>query len=160
MVGNLDSRPPVPARVRGAGPVEGPRGREVGAGPGGRAGRARSWSRRTRASRSIAIVASVVGGLPAAGVVAVFDARGSLLMAAIVFVVAGMLAFRIPAAGRPAPPETSEERPDVPKLSLSGLALPNSTNSFTVLNGLAAFTTMISGEADIACTGVNDFSVE
>jgi predicted MFS family arabinose efflux permease len=73
----------------------------------------------------IAIVSSLVGGLPAAAIVAVFDARGSLLLATAVFVVAGFLAMRIPASPRPAAAETVEERAElaIPSIRYAGTAM-------------------------------------
>ena len=70
-------------------------------------------------------MSSLVGGLPAAGIVAVFDARGSLLLATAVFVVAGFLAMRIPASPRPAAAETVEERAElaVPSIRYAGTAM-------------------------------------
>ena len=86
----------------------------------------------------IAIVSSLVGGLPAAAVVAVFDARGSLLMAVVVFAFAGFLAMRIPASPRPAAPETSEERAE--------LAIPSiryAATAMAVLRGCVGFLTFL-----------------
>ena len=73
----------------------------------------------------IAVVASVAGGLPAAGLVAIFDAQASLLLASIVFALAGVLATRIPSAGRPAEPETTEERAELatPSIVFAGTAM-------------------------------------
>ena len=71
----------------------------------------------------IAIVASLVGGLPAAGVVAVFDARGSLLMATVVFGVRRVPRDAHPRRARPrGPPETSEERAElsIPSIRFAG----------------------------------------
>lgn len=84
----------------------------------------------------ISVVASVVGGLPAAGLVAIFDARWALGMAAAVFVTGGVLAFRIPAAARPAPPETPAEREEltVPSIRFAGTAM-------TVMRGCVGFLT-------------------
>jgi hypothetical protein len=86
----------------------------------------------------IAIVASLVGGLPAAGIVAVFDARGSLLLATVVFVVAGFLALRIPASPRPAKAETVEERAElaIPSIRFAGTAM-------AVLRGCVGFLTFL-----------------
>src|SRR4029079_12627303 len=58
----------------------------------------------------VSVVASLVGGLPAAVAVWLFDPRVSLVVATGVFVLAGFLSLKIPAAGRPAPAETEEER--------------------------------------------------
>jgi predicted MFS family arabinose efflux permease len=86
----------------------------------------------------IAIVASLVGGLPAAGIVAVFDARGSLLLATAVFAVAGFLALRIPASPRPANAETSEERAElaIPSIRYAGTAM-------AVMRGCVGFLTFL-----------------
>src|SRR6185295_11170584 len=45
----------------------------------------------------VSVVASVVGGLPAAAMVALFDAKLSLVVAVAVFALAGVLCTRIPA---------------------------------------------------------------
>jgi predicted MFS family arabinose efflux permease len=86
----------------------------------------------------IAIVASLAGGLPAAAVVAVFDARGSLLMATAVFAFAGFLAMRIPASPRPAPAETVEERAELstPSIRYAGTAM-------AVMRGCVGFLTFL-----------------
>jgi hypothetical protein len=86
----------------------------------------------------IAIVASLLGGLPAAGIVAVFDARGSLVLAAAAFAVAGALAVRIPSAGRPARAETVEERAElaIPSIRFAGTAM-------AVLRGCVGFLTFL-----------------
>jgi predicted MFS family arabinose efflux permease len=86
----------------------------------------------------IAIVASLVGGLPAAGIVAVFDARGSLLLATIVFAFAGLLALRIPASPRPAKSETDEERAElsIPSIRFAATAM-------AVLRGCVGFLTFL-----------------
>ena len=86
----------------------------------------------------IAVIASVAGGLPAAGLAAVFDARFSLLLASLVFVVAGVLSTRIQAAARPAPPETQEERAElaIPSIVFAGTAM-------AVLRGCVGFLTFL-----------------
>lgn len=86
----------------------------------------------------VAVLASVVGGLPAAGLVAVFDAGVALLLATVVFVVAGFLAFRIPAAGKPAAAETPEERSElaVPSIVFAGTAM-------AVMRGCVGFLTFL-----------------
>jgi len=71
-------------------------------------------------------------------VVAIFDARGSLLMATVVFAFAGFLAMRIPASPRPAAPETSEERAE--------LAIPSiryAATAMAVLRGCVGFLTFL-----------------
>ncbi len=86
----------------------------------------------------IAVIASVAGGLPAAGIAAVFDARFSLLLASLVFAVAGVLATRIQAAARPAPPETREERAElaIPSIVFAGTAM-------AVMRGCVGFLTFL-----------------
>jgi len=86
----------------------------------------------------ISVVASLAGGLPAAAIVAVFDARGSLLLATAVFVFAGFLAMRIPAAGKPNPPETVEERAElaIPSIRFAGTAM-------AILRGCVGFLTFL-----------------
>src|SRR4249920_88487 len=56
----------------------------------------------------VSVVASLVGGLPAAVCVWLFSGRVSLVVATIVFAIAVVLCTRIPAAGRPAAVETAE----------------------------------------------------
>lgn len=86
----------------------------------------------------ISIVAALAGGLPAAALVALFDARFSLVLAVFVFVVAGILAMRIPAAARPAPVETVEERQELaaPSIVFAGTAM-------AVLRGGVGFLTFL-----------------
>lgn len=84
----------------------------------------------------VSVVASVVGGLPAAACVALFNAQVSLVVATIVFAVAGVLCTRIPAAGRPASVETDEERIELaaPSIVFSGTAM-------AVMRGCVGFLT-------------------
>ena len=86
----------------------------------------------------IAVVASVVGGLPAAGLVAIFDARASLLLATIVFVFAGVFALRIPGAAHAGPSETVEERAElaIPSIRYAGSAM-------AILRGCVGFLTFL-----------------
>ena len=97
----------------------------------------------------IAVIASVVGGLPAAGLVAVFDARFSLLMASIVFFVAGILATRIQAAARPSAPETVQERAElaIPSIVFAGSAMAVMRGCVGFLTFLLAFLLKARGEA-------------
>jgi predicted MFS family arabinose efflux permease len=78
----------------------------------------------------------VVGGLPAAACIWLFDARVSLVVATGVFVLAGLLSMKIPAAGRPAPVETEEERIELaaPSIVFSGTAM-------AVMRGCVGFLT-------------------
>ena len=96
----------------------------------------------------IAVVASVAGGLPAAGLAAVFDARFSLLLASIVFAVAGVLSTRIQAAARPAPPETVEERAElaIPSIVFAGTAMAVMRGCVGFLTFLLAFLLKARGE--------------
>lgn len=84
----------------------------------------------------VSVVASVVGGLPAAAMVWLFDAQVSLVVAVVVFAVAGFLCTRIPAAGRPAAAETAEERQELaaPSIVFAGTAM-------AVLRGCVGFLT-------------------
>jgi MFS-type transporter involved in bile tolerance (Atg22 family) len=84
----------------------------------------------------VSVVASVVGGLPAAACVALFNAQVSLVAAVIVFAIAGFLCTRIPAAGRPAQVETDEERIELaaPSIVFSGTAM-------AVMRGCVGFIT-------------------
>jgi hypothetical protein len=84
----------------------------------------------------VSVVASLVGGLPAAAAVAILDAKISLVVATGVFVVAGFLAMKIPAAGRPAPLETPEER-----LELAAPSIVFSGTAMAVLRGCVGFLT-------------------
>ncbi|MGZ7018723.1 MAG: MFS transporter [Acidimicrobiia bacterium] len=84
----------------------------------------------------VSVVASVVGGLPAAACVWLFSAQVSLGFATLVFIVAGVLCTRIPAAGRPAAMETLEERQELaaPSIVFSGTAM-------AVMRGCVGFIT-------------------
>ncbi|MGZ4691096.1 MAG: hypothetical protein ACXWAY_15840, partial [Acidimicrobiia bacterium] len=84
----------------------------------------------------VSVVASVVGGLPAAACVWLFSAQVSLGFATLVFIVAGVLCTRIPAAGRPAAMETPEERQELaaPSIVFSGTAM-------AVMRGCVGFIT-------------------
>ncbi len=84
----------------------------------------------------VSVVASVVGGLPAAAAIAVFDARVSLVFATSAFVIAGVLSTKIPAAGRPAPVETRAELGELatPSIVFSGTAM-------AILRGCVGFLT-------------------
>lgn len=86
----------------------------------------------------IVVAASLAGGLPAAALVAVFDASWALLLATAVFVVAGVLSLQIPAAGRPAAAETPEERQELatPSIVFAGTAM-------AVLRGGVGFLTFL-----------------
>ncbi|MGZ6907393.1 MAG: MFS transporter [Acidimicrobiia bacterium] len=99
----------------------------------------------------IAVVASVVGGLPAAGVVAVFDARGSLFLASVVFVLAGVLAMRIPAASHAAVSETVEERAElaIPSIRFAGSAMAVMRGCVGFLTFLLAFLLKARGESPV-----------
>jgi MFS family permease len=96
----------------------------------------------------ISVVASVVGGLPAAGLVAVFDSRWSLILASMVFVVAAFLAFRIPAAARPARDETTAEREELaaPSIVFAGTATAFLRGGVGFLTFLLAFSLKRSGQ--------------
>jgi predicted MFS family arabinose efflux permease len=97
----------------------------------------------------IAVVASVVGGVPAAGLVAVFDARASLVLASGVFVLAGVLATRIPSAGRPAEPETTQERAELstPSILFAASAMAMMRGAVGFLTFLLAFLLKQRGES-------------
>lgn len=96
----------------------------------------------------IAVIASVAGGLPAAGLVALFDARFSLLLASLMFVVAGVLATRIPSAPRPANAETVEERAEmaIPSIVFAGSAMAVMRGCVGFLTFLLAFLLKQQGE--------------
>jgi hypothetical protein len=84
----------------------------------------------------VSVVASVVGGLPAAACVYLFDARVSLVFGTAVFALAGVLCMKIPAAGRPSTVETEEERQELaaPSIVFAGTAM-------AVLRGCVGFLT-------------------
>ncbi len=99
----------------------------------------------------IAVVASVVGGLPAAALVGIFDARFSLLLASVIFVVAGILALRIPSAKHTNPPETVEERAElsIPSIRYAGSAMAVLRFCVGFLTFLLAFVLKQRGESPI-----------
>jgi hypothetical protein len=84
----------------------------------------------------VSVVASVVGGLPAAAAVWLFDAKVSLVVATGIFVLAALLTLKIPAAGRPAPVETAEER-----LELAAPSIVFAGTAMMVLRGCVGFLT-------------------
>jgi MFS family permease len=73
----------------------------------------------------ISIAASVVGGLPCAVLVKTVGGGAALALSAVVFVIAGLLCFRIPASGKPTPTETPEEREELaaPSIVFAGTAM-------------------------------------
>ena len=86
----------------------------------------------------VSVFASILGGLPAAGLVAVVDAGASLFVGSIVFIVAGFLSMRIPNAQREAVPETPEERSELaaPSIVFAGTAM-------SVMRGCVGFLTFL-----------------
>lgn len=96
----------------------------------------------------IAVIASVAGGLPAAAMVAITDARVSLMLASGVFVVAAVLALKIPAAGRVAPVETQEERSELaaPSIVFAGTAMAVLRGGVGFLTFLLAFLLKAAGQ--------------
>ncbi len=96
----------------------------------------------------IGVIASVAGGLPAAGLVALFDARFSLVLASLMFAVAGVLATRIPSAPRLAVPETVEERAEmgIPSIVFAGSAMAVMRGCVGFLTFLLAFLLKQQGE--------------
>lgn len=86
----------------------------------------------------IVVAASLAGGLPAAALVAVFDASWALLLATVVFVVAGVLSLQIPGASRVGEAETPEERQELatPSIVFAGTAM-------AVLRGGVGFLTFL-----------------
>ncbi|HEY7437841.1 MAG TPA: MFS transporter [Acidimicrobiia bacterium] len=73
----------------------------------------------------ISIAASVIGGLPAAALVKLVGGGAALGLSAVVFVIAGLLCFRIPSSGKPTPVETPEEREELaaPSIVFAGTAM-------------------------------------
>jgi MFS family permease len=96
----------------------------------------------------LSVVAAVVGGLPAAALVAVFDAKYALLLATLVFVAAGLLALKIPAAARPAAAETPEERQELtaPSIVFAGTAMAVLRGGVGFLTFLLAFKLKAAGQ--------------
>jgi hypothetical protein len=84
----------------------------------------------------VSVVASVIGGLPAAAAVWLFDPRVSLVVATGVFVLAGLLSLKIPSAGRPAPVETEEER-----LELTAPSIVFAGTAMAIMRGCVGFLT-------------------
>jgi MFS family permease len=99
----------------------------------------------------VAVVASVVGGLPAAALVGIFDARFSLLLASAMFVLAGVLALRIPAAKHVVAPESVEERAElaIPSIRYAGSAMAVLRFCVGFLTFLLAFILKQRGESPI-----------
>lgn len=96
----------------------------------------------------IGVAASIGGGLPAAGIVAVFDARWSLYLAAVVQLAASVCAMRIPHTGSPALAETPDERAglDIPSINLAGTAMAVLRGGVGFLTAFAAFSLKRAGE--------------
>jgi hypothetical protein len=84
----------------------------------------------------VSVVAGVVGGLPAAAAVWLFDPRVSLVVATGVFVLAGLLALKIPASARPATVETEEER-----LELTAPSIVFAGTAMAIMRGCVGFLT-------------------
>jgi MFS family permease len=74
----------------------------------------------------ISVIGGAVGGLPAVGVYRLFGAEGSLILAALVYVLAAMLSWQIPRVERekvgPDTPEAKEEL-HAPSIILAGSAM-------------------------------------
>jgi MFS family permease len=96
----------------------------------------------------LSVVAAVVGGLPAAALVAIFDAQYALVLATLVFVVAGLLALQIPGAAKAAPVETPEERQELtaPSIVFAGTAMAVLRGGVGFLTFLLAFKLKAAGQ--------------
>ena len=84
----------------------------------------------------IGVVTSTVGGILGAGVIALFGAPWSLRLGAILFLVGGILALRIPRAKTSTAPETREE--------VGGLHAPSiifAGSAMTIMRGSVGFLT-------------------
>jgi MFS family permease len=86
----------------------------------------------------ITTIASLVGGLPAAGVLKLFGAEWSLYLAMVVFVVGAVLALRIDKAGTVAPSERATERAELMKPSITLAA-----SAMAILRGAVGFLTFL-----------------
>jgi MFS family permease len=73
----------------------------------------------------ISVIGGAVGGLPAAGVYKLFGAEWSLVLAALVFVLALMLSWKIPRVEGPVGPDTPLEKEELhaPSIVLAGSAM-------------------------------------
>ena len=89
----------------------------------------------------ISIAAGAVGGIPAAVLLELTGAGWVLAVAAIAFLVAGLLALRIPRGARGTTPETPEERAElhVPSIVLAGTAMALLRTGVGFLTFLVAF---------------------
>jgi hypothetical protein len=96
----------------------------------------------------LSAVASVVGGAPGAAIIAIAGAPWSLRLAAVVFVVGGVLALRIPSATHAAPPETAEEELELhaPSIVFSGTAMSVLRGGVGFLTFFLAFHLKAAGE--------------
>jgi len=96
----------------------------------------------------ISVVAAAGAGVPAAGIQQVVGAEVSLFLGAAVFVVAAVLAFKIPRAARVAPGETEAERAElhVPSITVAGSAMGMLRGVVGFLTFLLAFSLKAEGE--------------
>ena len=96
----------------------------------------------------IVVAASLAGGLPAAALVAVFSASWALLLATVVFVVAGVLSLQIPGASRTSSAETPEERQELatPSIVFAGTAMAVLRGGVGFLTFLLAFLLKAAGQ--------------
>ncbi|MGH9027909.1 MAG: MFS transporter [Acidimicrobiia bacterium] len=96
----------------------------------------------------IAVVAATVAGVPGAGIQHVLGADVSLFLAAAVFVMAAILAFKIPRAQQVAPDETPAERAElhVPSIQVAGSAMGVLRGSVGFLTFLLAFSLKADGQ--------------
>jgi hypothetical protein len=89
----------------------------------------------------IAVVASMVGGLPAAAVLKLFGAEWALYLAVVVFAVAAVLALRIDKARSVAPAERSVDKAElnIPSITLAATAMAVLRGAVGFLTFFAAF---------------------
>jgi hypothetical protein len=89
----------------------------------------------------IAVVASMAGGLPAAGVLKLFGAEWALYLAVVVFAFAAVLALRIDKARSVAPAERSVDKAElnIPSITLAATAMAVLRGAVGFLTFFAAF---------------------
>jgi Major Facilitator Superfamily len=96
----------------------------------------------------ISVIAAAAAGLPAAGIQQLLGADVTLFLAAAVFVVAAILAIKIPRAEQVAPDETPDERAElqVPSIIVAGSAMGMLRGVVGFLTFLLAFSLKADGE--------------
>ncbi len=97
----------------------------------------------------ISVIGGLVGGLPAVGVYKLFGAEWSLVLAALVFVLASMLAWQIPKVEHAVGPDTPLEKEELhaPSIVLAGSAMGLLRGAVGFLTFFLAFGLRDNGEA-------------